>query len=174
MKKPLFLLTTLVFSSILFLTLTARAQESTEGKKIKAKNLYGKWKVTRADLLNAPSIEQMKAAAMPTDTSKAATQGKGARTADQVALRNRMNLENFMHNEAKSTMELFPNKTAIKIYNTKVFNLTWKLKGSVIVAKDVITKKKYRLRIVKWADGTIIVEQTTPAGDIRIVYEREK
>lgn len=174
-KNSIILIALLITGAFLFATPLA-AQEKKENKKLEIGLLYGKWKAINANAYNAPSIEELKQAANPSDTSKAAMSGakKGGGNSPQMALRMRMNLENIAINEAKSTMELLPNKTAVKISGGKTFNATWKLKKTSIIAKDLKTKEKFRMDIVKWGDNDIQVIETFKAGQVFVTYTRDK
>lgn len=177
MKKQLVILTAFVLISLLLNPVFLSAQENAKPPKFKAEQLVGKWKATRAEVLNVPPVADAKQAPAPVDTSKrVSNQGRPVRSTDAVAEREKRNLENFLYYEAKSSLEIFANKTLVKKYNEKIINATWKLKKNSLTAKDIKTKEKYKIKISKCAPDLLIVEETSKTGNVtvKVIYEKEK
>lgn len=178
MKKQLVILTSLILISIFLFPGILKAQEKSQNKKkIKAEELYGKWKAVQVEALNAPTFEETKTPAVPTDTTKKVSNpGRPARTPEKIAQRQKTDFENFLKNEAKSTLEILPNKTAIRTFNNKTTAYTWKLKKNTLTAKDPVTKYKYKIFIRKWTPEYLDIEETTKTGNVkvRVLYERVK
>lgn len=177
MKKQLVILTSLVLVSIVLLPMAVKAQEKEKPRKITVEELIGKWQAEMAEVLNVPPAEPVKPVTAPADTTKkAATTGRPARTPEQIAQRQKADLENFIRNEGKSSLEILSNKTAIRTYNGKITTYTWKLKKNTLTAKDPITKYKYKVFIRKWTPDYLDIEETTRQGNIkvRVLYHRQQ
>ena len=178
MKKHPGILTILVLSSIIFFAFTANAQVSANGQKLKKENLYGKWKANFAEAVNPPPpapVEEVQPATNPADSSKTtAKKGRQSVSASQLAMRQERDMKNGLKYEANSTIEFRADNTAIKTFNDKTFQMTWKLKGKgKIVAKDIKTKEKKRIVVIKWNTDDIVLSEPTRYGDVRVTYHRE-
>lgn len=78
--------------------------------------------------------------------------------------------------EQKATLEIFPNKTAVKDYHGTLVKATWKMKpsGKKIVAKSIKTKERIVLEIEELTDTKAVVIEKLPVGALKITYAKEK
>ncbi|MFH1159404.1 MAG: hypothetical protein V1733_00445 [bacterium] len=77
--------------------------------------------------------------------------------------------------EGRTNITINPDKTAVKFYQARTVKATWKLrgKGTVLIAKDLAKKEKYRLDIQEINNNQMVVVEHLPVGGIKITYEKE-
>jgi hypothetical protein len=84
-------------------------------------------------------------------------------------------LNRLVQMEQRATLEIYPDKTAIKNFPGKPLNATWKMKGKgkKIVAKNLENKTTFVIEILEIDKEHIVIIEHTPVGDIKINYERQ-
>lgn len=77
--------------------------------------------------------------------------------------------------EARATMEIFPDGTALKSLPGHPVKASWKMKGkgTRIVARNLENKMKFVIEILEINKERIVVIEHAPVGDLKITYERE-
>lgn len=174
-RKSILLITMIIAGGFLFANPLKAQKPNQEGLTLNVTYLVGKWKGVTAYAVNVPPMEQLRDSVAKADTSKSAgTQRRGGDKSAQAMLRQRQTLDNIAANEAGSTVEFFPNKTATKLYNGKTFNATWKLKKKSIIAKDKKSKEKFKMEVQKFGIDDMNVIEHTRFGDVFVHYTRVK
>ncbi len=137
------------------------------------KIIAGKWKPVKVEKI-VDSLAIRPAAGMTGGREK---DPRGGRVESGGGGERRMaNLDRLVQTEMRTTMEIYPDHTAIKNFPGKPMKATWKMsgKGSRIVARNLETKQKFTIDILALNKEMIEVIEHTPAGDIRITYERQQ
>lgn len=137
------------------------------------KIIVGVWVPMKVEKIVDSSALQAAAAMSGTTGQKQSKPGVPA--GDGGAAKREAALDRLVQMEMKSTMEIFANKTVVKNFPGKPVHATWKLKGkgTRIVAKGVENKVKYMIDILEISASQIIILEHSPAGDIKITYERQ-
>jgi len=83
-------------------------------------------------------------------------------------------LNGMMQAETRTNMVIYPDKTAAKFYRNRTVKASWKLKGNgtVLIARDLEKKDKYRIDILEVNPTSLVVVQNLPVGGIKITYEK--
>ena len=136
------------------------------------KRIEGKWKPLKIERIVDSSAIQAAAHAGGTNPPKESKTGKPTRSGGDP--KRAANAERLYQTEMRSTLEIFPDKTAIKSYPGKDIKLTWKMKsnGTRLVAKNPENKAKFVIDIEDISDTKIIVIEHAQIGDIRITYAK--
>jgi hypothetical protein len=141
---------------------------------IKAEDVYGKWVVAQVMTMNAfLGIPEPKAAPVDTATHNAGQTGDTTLAARQAALKARIS-NHLSEIQAKSTLVLSPDNTGVKYIGMNPFNITWKLKKNIISAKNIKTKDKIRMEVVKFSADQLMVIEHSQYGDTYISYKRSR
>jgi hypothetical protein len=143
------------------------------------KIIIGTWrpvkveKVVDSSALQAASARQ-EASGQAADTTRKTSRG-GGQSGDNAAARKEAALDRLIQSEMRATMEIFPNKTAVKNYPGKPLHATWKMKGkgTRIIGKGVENKVKFVIVIEEISKEQIVILEQAPLGDLRITYERQ-
>lgn len=142
------------------------------------KIIVGTWRPVKVEKVVDSSALEAAAALNPTAASRPAGAKPGearpARGGDGGS-RKEAELNRLLQLEQRSTMEIYPDKTAVKNFHHKPINATWKMKGKgkKILAKNVETKHTFVIEILEISKERMVVLQHTPAGDLKIEYERQ-
>lgn len=135
--------------------------------------IVGKWKPTNIEtIIDSAALKAATAnQAQPPKESKgvkktgtSSGEWKGPATIDRL-----------VQTEERASLEIFPDKTAIKHYPGKDVKVTWKMrgKGTILKVKNVENKKDYIFTLLEVNKEQIIVLQNTPLGDLKITYARQ-
>jgi hypothetical protein len=135
--------------------------------------IVGTWKTIKVEKIIDPSAPQA-APARPVDTARQKSMS-GRPGGDNTGAKREATLDRMVQAEMRATMEILPNKTAVKNFHNKPIHLTWKMKGkgTRIVAKNVENNRKFVIEILEISKERIVVIEETPLGDLKIVYERQ-
>jgi len=137
------------------------------------KLIIGKWRTVKVEKVVDSSALQAQASMKGTTGQKQTRPGSPA--GEGGAAKKEAILDRLVQSEMHATMEIFANKTAIKNYTGKPLNATWKMKGkgTRIIAKGVENKRTFVIEILDINKERIVVVEHTPAGDLKITYERQ-
>ncbi|MDP1620966.1 MAG: hypothetical protein Q8M08_01370 [Bacteroidales bacterium] len=165
-RNRIFTLGTIVIT-IIFMTSCGMTPHPNE------KIIIGIWRPVKVEKVVDSSALQ--AAASMSDNSGRQQVKEGRQDGEGAVSRKDAALDRLIQNEMRATMEIFPNKTAVKNFPGKPLNATWKMKGkgSRIVAKNIENKMKFVIEILEISKEQIIVIEHVPVGDIKITYERQ-
>ena len=135
--------------------------------------IVGKWRPVSVEKIVDSSALQ--AAASLEGSSVKGNSRSGLPGGSVEASRKEATLDRLVQSEMRATMEIFPNKTAVKNFPGKPLQATWKMKGkgTRIVAKNVENKMKFVIEILEIDKERIVVIEHAPVGDIKITYERQ-
>ena len=160
-------LVALLFAVIIFASCAATMHPN-------EKILIGKWNPVKVEKIVDSSALQ--AAASPGGNSGQKQSKEGKPAGEGGASRKDAALDKLVQTEMRSTLELFPNKTAVKNFPGKPLKATWKLKGNGtrIVAKGTETGMKFVIEILEIDKEHIVIIEHAPVGDLKIVYERQQ
>lgn len=158
--------------------------------------IVGEWKPVHVEKYFTPEEEeQLKKAQSQTTGTRPTTEGeKPAATAgntsaqtpsqnpsgqsrggDQAGGRNQADeLNKLIQAESRANIVIYPDHTAAKFYRARTVKATWKLKGqgTVLVAKDLEKKDKYRIDILEVDASKMVVVENLPIGGIKITYQK--
>lgn len=99
-------------------------------------------------------------------------QGKGG---DQTNRKNPADeLNRIMQAEARANLIIYADHAAAKFYRVRTIKATWKLKGqgTVLIAKDLKTKEKYRIDIIEVNGTNLTIVENLPVGGIKVTYQK--
>lgn len=136
------------------------------------KIIIGKWRPVKVEkVVDSSAIEA--GVALQGSSSKQKS-GASKPAGEGAAGRKDAELDRLVQLEMRATMEIYPDKTAIKNFPGKPLKATWKMKGKgkKIIAKNLENKTTFVIEILEITKEQIIVLEHAPMGDIRIVYER--
>jgi len=142
------------------------------------KIIIGKWRPVSVEKVVDSSIIQAQATLTGNSGQQQAvpgkTGGRGGAGGGGNASKQEMALDRLVQAEMRATLEIFPNKTAVKDYHGKTMHATWKMKskGTKIVAKNVENKMKFVLEILEINKERIVVLEHAQIGDVKITYEK--
>lgn len=142
------------------------------------KIIVGTWRPVKVEKVVDSSALEAAEALNPAATAKPSGSRPGdvrpGRSGDGAS-RKEAELNRLVQLEQRSTMEIYPDKTAVKNFHQKPINATWKMKGrgKKILAKNVETKHTFVIDILEISKERMVVLQHTPAGDLKIEYERQ-
>lgn len=109
----------------------------------------------------------------PVDTANHSTGQDTTLAGRQAAMKSRIT-NHLTEIQAKSTLVLSPDHTGVKYIGLNPFNITWKLKKNIISAKNLKTKEKIRMEVVKFSADQLMVLEHSQYGDTYISYKRAK
>ncbi len=135
--------------------------------------IIGTWRPVKVEkVVDSSAIEAAASLQTPDQGKK---QGDGRAAAGGAASRTEAELDRLVQLEQRATMEIFPDKTAIKNFPGKPLHATWKMKGKgkKIIAKNTENKMTFVIQILEIDKERIVVLEKAPVGDIRITYERQ-
>ena len=135
--------------------------------------IIGTWRPVKVEkVVDSSAIE---AAASMQSTAQGKKQGDSRSVAGGAASRTEAELDRLVQLEQRATMEIFPDKTAIKNFPGKPLHATWKMKGKgkKIIARNTENKMTFVIQILEIDKERIVVLEKAPVGDIRITYERQ-
>jgi hypothetical protein len=173
MRHRLSILSSIFIFTILFATDHASAQKTTKYPvNIKAEDLIGKWKAAEVKTMNEfLGIPEPKAKPDAADTSIKVKGGQGKDSAAVLPHTQKMH-NTIYHRQLRASIEFKADKTGTYFIGSTPIKLTWKLKKNIITAKDVKTKDKYRIEIIKFSGDELMVFEHTQLGDTYIAYKR--
>ena len=102
----------------------------------------------------------------PPDQGRGGGRSGGKNLADE--------LNRLIQAEGRTNIVIYPDKTAVKFYRLRTIKATWKLKGNgtVLVAKDLEKKDRYRIDILEVSGNKLVVVENLPVGGIKITYQK--
>jgi hypothetical protein len=137
------------------------------------KIIIGTWRPVKVEkVVDSSAIEAAASMQTPDQGKK---QGDGRAVTGGAASRTDAELDRLVQMEQRATMEIFPDKTAVKNFPGKPLHATWKMKGKgkKIIAKNTENKLTFVIQILEIDKERIVVLEKAPVGDIRITYERQ-
>lgn len=137
------------------------------------KIIIGKWRAVEVEKLVDSSALQAEATLKGGGEQKSKS-GASRPAGDGGAGRKEAEFDRLAQLERKSTMEIFPDKTAVKNFPGHPLNATWKMKGNgkKIVARNTENKQTFVIEILEINKERIVIIEHAPVGDLRIIYER--
>jgi hypothetical protein len=83
-------------------------------------------------------------------------------------------LNRLIQAESRANIVIYPDHSAAKFYRARTVKATWKLKGkgTVLLAKDLEKKDKYRIDILEINENTMVVVENLPIGGIKVTYQK--
>ncbi|NQV02831.1 MAG: hypothetical protein HQ542_09305 [Bacteroidia bacterium] len=107
-----------------------------------------------------------------TSTPPPSDQGRGGDRAGGKNIGDELN--RIIQAESRANIIIYPDKTAVKFYRARTVKATWKLKGkgTVLLAKDLEKKDKYRIDILEVDGGIMVVVENLPVGGIKVTYQK--
>ncbi|MBE0647874.1 MAG: hypothetical protein IH596_08825 [Bacteroidales bacterium] len=101
-----------------------------------------------------------------TDPGRGGDRAGGKNPADE--------LNRLIQAETRTNIVIYPDHTAAKFYRSRTVKATWKLKGkgTVLIAKDLEKKEKYRIDILEVDGSKMVVVENLPVGGIKITYQK--
>lgn len=142
------------------------------------KIIVGTWRPVKIEkVVDSSALEAAQALNPPSSTKPSDSRPGSVRAGrgGDGGSRKDAELNRLMQLEQRSTMEIYPDKTAVKNFHNNPINATWKMKGrgKKILAKNVETKHTFVIDILEISKERMVVLQHTPAGDLKIEYERQ-
>lgn len=138
------------------------------------KIIIGTWRPVKVEKIVDSSAIQAAGDAAQAKTVKQKPGTDRSATAEGGAGRKDAELNRLIQLEQRATLEIYPDKTAIKNYPGKALNAKWKMKGrgKRIVAKNLENKMTFVIEILEISKERIVVIEHVPVGDIKVEYER--
>lgn len=135
--------------------------------------IIGTWRPVKVEkVVDSSAIEAAASLQTPDQGKK---QGDSRAVAGGAVSRTEAELDRLVQLEQRATLEIFPDKTAIKNFPGKPLHATWKMKGKgkKIIARNTENKMTFVIQILEIDKERIVVLEKAPVGDIRITYERQ-
>jgi hypothetical protein len=156
-----------------FLLIVIFAASCAIGTHPNEKIIIGTWRPVKVEKIVDSSAIQAAATLQPNSGKKPGTARPGADGG--AANRKDAELDRLVQMEQRATMEIFPDKTAVKNFPGKPLHATWKMKGKgrKIVAKNLENKTTFVIEILEIDKEHVVVLEHAPVGDIKITYERQ-
>jgi len=149
------------------------------------KLLIGEWKPVKSEkcFTEAEEAQFQKAVASGSTTAQKSpkkeekpagspTENPGGSTGEVKDLQTQLNRA--IQVESRTPIVINPDKTAVKFYQARTVKATWKLrkKGTVIIAKDLVKKDKYRIDIQEIGENQLVLVEHMPIGGIKVTYTK--
>ncbi len=153
-------------------------------KPVKAEQYFTEEELEEIEKIQSQSTQQRQAsgteksqtttggATATTPTSATQTRGKEGNIGGGQNIQ--ADLNRLIQAEGRAQMVIYPDHSAAKFYRGRTVKATWKLRGNgtVLVAKDLEKKDKYRIDILEISDSKMVVVENLPIGGIKITYKK--
>lgn len=147
------------------------------------KLLPGTWKPQKVEPWISPEMAEQMKAQQETQKDQPAAQktepvasdpAKGKPTGNASDQRNK--IDRLIGLEQRATLRIEPNHTVAKAYPGKTLKATWKLKanGTLLLAKNIETKEKYKIDLVEISPTHFVAIQHVGEGGVKITYVKEQ
>ncbi len=139
------------------------------------KIIIGKWRPLKVEkFIDSAAIQAMAGSAGASKSKSTANPSKPSQTEGPALAKAEAALDRLVKAESRATLEIFPNKTAVKNYPGKPLQATWKMKGNGtrLVGKNLENKMKFTIDILEISKEQIVVLEHAPVGDVKITYVR--
>lgn len=175
MKKSQFTTYLTIFISVIILGLPAFAQKKkSQNVAINFSNIIGKWSISTL----TPKMADTAAAGLKRSTSHdttnktAATQTQARPKVDKGKY---AEINKSVRRFNNSTFEFFPDKTTVITRNSKPDKYSWKKKKkTMLVLKNVTTKEKISLQVLKLNSDTLHFTQNLNSGSLDVIFVKVK
>jgi len=164
-----------IFITIIILGLPALAQKKqSQVPAVNFSNILGKWSILQI----TPRMTDTAATGLQRSTSHDTTNKTTANQPQTKARPEKAKFAEMNKNVRRfnnSTFEFFPDKTTVITRNSKPDKYSWKKKKkTMLVLKNVTTKEKISLQVLKLNSDTLHFTQALTTGSLDVIYIKVK